>query len=57
MNGNTDEHSTPLIIYTEERGIVHANSTSNSWMQNISVVVAHVNKGDHVFVKTLGTSL
>lgn len=32
--------------------MVHSYAASNSWMQSTSVVVAHVNKGDDVFVKT-----
>lgn len=56
MNGNNDAHSTQLMINTVEWGIVHANSASSSWMQSTGVVVAHVNKGDDVFVQTSGAS-
>lgn len=52
QNGGGAYHSTQLMINSEEWGVVHAHSTSTSWMQSSSVVVAHVNKGDDVFVKT-----
>eukprot|EP00105_Crassostrea_gigas_P014555 XP_011431247.1 PREDICTED: uncharacterized protein LOC105330966 [Crassostrea gigas] len=56
LNGNNDAHSTQLMINTEEWGIVHAHSASNNWNQSTGVIVAHVNKGDDVFVKTSGAS-
>lgn len=56
MNGNNDVHFTQLMVNTEEWGIVYANSASNSWIQSTGVVVAYVNKGDDVFVKTSGAS-
>lgn len=52
LNGNNDAHSTQLMINTGEWGIVHAHSASNNWNQSTGVIVAHVNKGDDVFVKT-----
>lgn len=56
MNGNLAIHSTKLMINTVEWGVFHAHSASSSWMQNTGVVVAHVNQGDDVFVKTSGSS-
>lgn len=56
MNGNADAYSTQLMIKTKEWWVVHVHSASNSWMQGTSVAVAHVNKGDDVFVKTPGRS-
>lgn len=53
MNGNSAIHSTQLMINTEELGVVHVHSASSSWMQSTSVVVAHVNQGDNVFVKNV----
>lgn len=52
LNGDTDVHSVQLIINAEEWGVVNSHSSSNSWMQSTGLVVAHVNKGDDVFVKT-----
>ena len=56
MNGNNDAHSTQLMIHTKEWGVVYSHAAFNSWMQSTGVVVAHVNKGDDVFVQTSGAS-
>lgn len=56
MNRNSDYHSVQLTIDTEYWGAVHAHSGSSSTMQSTGVVVAHVTKGDDVFVKTSGLS-
>lgn len=49
-------HSTQLMINTAVWGLVHAHTSSTSVMQSTGVVVAHVNKGDDVHVKTSGLS-
>lgn len=51
MNGNVAVHSTQLMINSDIWGIVRANSGSDVLVQSTGVVVAHVNKGDDVFVK------
>lgn len=51
MNGNVAVHSTQLMINSDIWGVVRAHSGSNNWMQSTSAVVAHVSKGDDVFVK------
>lgn len=51
---NSAFYSKQLMINTEDWwGGVHTHSGSSSTMQSTSVVVAHVNKGDDVFVKKL----
>ncbi|XP_062615515.1 multimerin-2-like [Saccostrea cucullata] len=56
MNGGGSYHSTQLMINSEEWGIVHTHTAPNTWTQVTGCVVAHVNKGDDVFVKTSGSS-
>lgn len=56
FNGAGAYHSTQLMVNTAEWGIVHAHSSSASYMQSTGVVVVHVNKGDDVFVKTSDSS-
>lgn len=51
MIENVDELSAQLMINSDIWGIVRANSGSDVLVQSTGVVVAHVNKGDEVFVK------
>lgn len=44
------------MINTEECGLVHAATSSNTVMQSTGVVVAYVNRGDDVFAKTSAAS-
>lgn len=54
---NSAFYSTQLMINTEDWwGGVHTHSGMSSTIQSTSVVVAHVNKGDDVFVKNSGLS-
>ncbi|XP_061176927.1 uncharacterized protein LOC133185631 [Saccostrea echinata] len=55
-NGDGGIHSTQLMINSEEWGITHSRTPSNSFLQSTGCVVAHVNKGDDVFGKTSDTS-
>ncbi|XP_062610248.1 complement C1q-like protein 4 [Saccostrea cucullata] len=56
-NGDDGAHSSQLMINSEEWGITHSNTAVNAWSQSTGCVVAHVNKGDDVFVKTSGYSI
>lgn len=56
MNAYSDYHSTQLMVDTEEWGLVHSGTSSTSVIQSTGVVVAHVKKGDDVFVKTSNLS-
>lgn len=54
---NLEFYSTQLMINTEDWwGGFHTHSGSSSTMQSSSVIVAHVNKGDDVFVINSGLS-
>ncbi|XP_062610246.1 complement C1q-like protein 4 [Saccostrea cucullata] len=55
-NGNGGIHSTQLMINSEEWGMTHSHTLTNNFPQSTGCVVAHVNKGDDVFVKTSDSS-
>ncbi|XP_062610247.1 uncharacterized protein LOC134272026 [Saccostrea cucullata] len=55
-NADGGVHSTQLMINSEEWGKIEGRTPSHDSLQSTGCVVAHVNKGDDVFVKTSDSS-
>ncbi|XP_062596428.1 uncharacterized protein LOC134257863 [Saccostrea cucullata] len=50
--GDNNHHSTQLMVNTDELGIIYSHVASDSDVGGTGIVVAHVDKGDDVYVRT-----
>ncbi|XP_062589103.1 complement C1q-like protein 3 [Saccostrea cucullata] len=50
--GESNYHSTQLMVNTDELGIIYSHVGSGSDIGGTGIVVAHVDKGDDVYVRT-----
>lgn len=53
--GNNYDHSIELIINRESFGAIYLHSVAGAEVEETGIVVAHVNAGDDVFVRTHST--